>query len=72
MDGLGDRIVNILKSQDSDLSGEKLEELRESLSVLEQQFIEQNIKKKTNKVIKLKREIRKLEKEIESLIKLRQ
>ncbi|MFA5045844.1 MAG: hypothetical protein WC542_07935 [Paludibacter sp.] len=72
MYGLGDRIVNILNSQDSDLNDEKLEELRQSLNVSDQQYTEKMIKRKTNKVIKLKREIRKQEKEIESLIKLRQ
>lgn len=71
METLGDRIINILKSQNNDLSGEKLEELRQSLNVSDQIYIEKMIKRKTNKVIKLRREIRKLEKEIESLIKLR-
>jgi len=72
MDVLNDRLINMMKSSNPDITDEKLEEIKRSLHLLDLLYIEQNIKKKTNKVIKLKREIRKLEKEIESLIKLRE
>ena len=71
MDTLTDRLIEILKSDNNNISDEKIEEIRKSLNVIDQQYIEKTIKKNTNKVNKLKREIRKIEKENESLKKLR-